>query len=163
MERSSSTRPEEKSSSRSSTRPEEKSSSRSSTRPEEKSSSRSSTRPEEKNQPIRYFQHPFIMKIATVIKPNEKRPHPPWADLILKLNVTNIREALPSVLGHPGSVLLLRNDVKITDKDAVMQFFSSFKSSAVVKYFNQEIGYFLSAHDKNMDSRLIVTHYALKV
>ena len=103
------------------------------------------------------------MKLITFIKPNDKTPPPSWADLMLKLNVNSIREALPSVLGHPDDVLLLRKDVKVTDKVVVVKFFSSFKSSAVVKYGNQEIGYFLSAHDKNMNSRLTVTHYALKV
>jgi hypothetical protein len=103
------------------------------------------------------------MKIVTFIKPGGKVQPPPWADLILKLNVNNVREALPSVLGHPDNILLLRNDVKVIDKDAVVKFFSSFKYSAVVKYNNQEIGYFLSSRDKNMNSRLIITHYALKV
>jgi len=103
------------------------------------------------------------MKLVTFIKPDVKIQPPPWADLVLKLNVNSVREALPSVLGYPDDVLLLRRDVKVIDKVAVVKFFSSFKSSVVVKYGNQEIGYFLSAHDKNMDSRLIVTHYALKV
>jgi len=103
------------------------------------------------------------MRLVTFVKPNNKTPPPSWADLVLKLNVSSVREALPSVLGHPDDVLLLHKDVKVIDKVAVVKFFSSFKSSVVVKYGNQEIGYFLSAHDKNMDSRLIVTHYALKV
>ena len=139
----------------------------SSTKPEENNQPPvrrdSSTKPEENNQPIRYFQPPFITKIVTVVKTNEKRSHPPWADLVLKFNVTNIREVLSSVLGHPDNILLLRNDVKITNKDAVVQFFNSFKSSAIIKYGNQEIGYFLSAYDKNIDSKLYITHYALKV
>jgi hypothetical protein len=97
------------------------------------------------------------------MRPNDKAPPPPWADLVLKLNVNSIREALPSVLGHPYDVLLLRSDVKVVDKGAVLRFFSSFKSSAVIKYNGQEIGYFLSSRDKNMDSRLVITHYALKV
>jgi len=103
------------------------------------------------------------MKFATFMRPNERVQPPPWADLVFKLNVNNMREALPSVLGHPDSVLLLRNDVKVTDKSAVVKFFSSFKTSAVIEYNGQEIGYFLSAHDKDLDSRLVVTHYALKV
>jgi hypothetical protein len=103
------------------------------------------------------------MKLATFIKPNNKTSPPPWADLVFKVNVNSIREALPSVLGHPDNMLLLRNDVKVTDKNTVVKFFSSFKSSAVIKYGNQEIGYFLSAHDKNLNSRLVITHYALKL
>ena len=103
------------------------------------------------------------MKIITFVKPGEKTPPPPWADLVLKLNVNSVREALPSVLGYPYDVLLLRNDVKVVDKDAVVRFFLSFKSSAVVKYGDKEIGYFLSSRDKDMNSRLVVTHYALKV
>ena len=103
------------------------------------------------------------MKLVTFIKPNDKTPSPSWADLVLKLNVNTVHEALPSVFGQPGDVLLLRRDVKVTDKVAVVKFFSSFKSSAVVKYGDKEIGYFLSAHDKNMNSRLVITHYALKV
>jgi len=103
------------------------------------------------------------VKIVTFVRPNEKTPPPPWADLVLKLNVSSVREALPSVLGHPYDVLLLRNDVKVVDKDAVVGFFRSFKSSAVVKYGDKEIGYFLSARDKDMNSRLVITHYALKV
>jgi len=103
------------------------------------------------------------VKIVTFVKPGEKTPPPSWADLVLRLNVAGVREALPSVLGHPYDVLLLRNDVKVIDKDAVVRFFRSFKSSAVVKCCNQEIGYFLSARDKDMNSRLVITHYALKV
>jgi len=102
------------------------------------------------------------MKLVTFVKPVGGIKPPPWADLVFKLNVSNVREALPSVLGHPDNVLLLRSDVKVTDKNAVVKFFSSFKTSAVIKYGNQEIGYFLSTHDKNMNSRLVITHYALK-
>jgi RNA recognition motif-containing protein len=103
------------------------------------------------------------MKLVTFMKPGEKVQQPPWADLVLRLYINNIRGALLSVYGYPDDILLLRNDVKITDKDAVVKFFSSFKSSASIKYGNQEIGYFLSTRDKNMNSRLIITHYALKV
>ena len=103
------------------------------------------------------------MKIVTFMRPNDKTPPPPWADLVLRLNVNSIREALPSVLGHPYDVLLLRSDVKVTDKDVVVKFFNSFKTSAVIKYGDREIGYFLSTRDKNMDSRLVITHHALKV
>ena len=103
------------------------------------------------------------MKIVTFMKPGEKTPPPSWADLVLRLNIAGVREALPSVLGHPYDVLLLRNDVKVVDKDAVVRFFRSFKSSAVIKYGDKEIGYFLSARDKDMNSRLVITHYALKV
>jgi hypothetical protein len=97
------------------------------------------------------------------MRPNDKTPPPSWADLVLRLNVNSIREALPSVLGHPYDVLLLRNDARVVDKGIVVKFFNSFKTSAVVKYNNQEIGYFLSARDKNMNSRLAITHYALKL
>jgi len=103
------------------------------------------------------------MKIATFMRPNVKIQPPPWADIILKLNVNNIRDALPSVFGQPDNVLLLRSDVKVSDKDAVVIFFSSFKLSASIRFNNQEIGYFLSKYDKNMNSRLVITHYALKV
>jgi hypothetical protein len=103
------------------------------------------------------------MKLVTFIRLNDKTPPPPWADLVLRLNVNSIREALPSVLGHPYDVLLLRSDVKVTDKGVVVKFFSSFKTSAVVKYGDREIGYFLSSRDKNMNSRLVITHYALKL
>jgi len=103
------------------------------------------------------------VKVVTFMKPGEKTPPPSWADLVLRLNVNSVREALPSVLGYPYDVLLLRNDVKVVNKDAVVRFFRSFKSSAVVKYGNKEIGYFLSTRDKDMNSRLIITHYALKV
>jgi len=103
------------------------------------------------------------MKIVTFVKPNERNPPPLWADLVIKLNVNSVYDALPSVLGQPDDVLLLHNYVKVIDKDAVVKFFSSFKSSAIVKYGDKEIGYFLSARDKNMNSRLVITHYALKV
>ena len=103
------------------------------------------------------------MKIVTFMRPNDKTPPPPWADLVLRHNVNNIREALPSVLGHPYDVLLLHSGVKVVNKDAVVEFFSSFKTSAVIKYGDREIGYFLSARDKNINSRLVITHYALKV
>ncbi len=78
------------------------------------------------------------MKLVIFIKPVGGVRPPPWADLVFKVNVNSVREALPSVLGHPDSVLLLRSDVKVTDKNAVVKFFSSFKTSAVVKYGNQE-------------------------
>jgi RNA recognition motif-containing protein len=103
------------------------------------------------------------VKLVTFVKPGEKVQPPLWADLVLRLYINNVRGALLSVYGYPDDVLLLRNDVKITDKDAVVKFFRSFKTSASIKYGNQEIGYFLSTRDKNMNSRLVVTHYALKV
>ena len=103
------------------------------------------------------------MKLVTFIKPGEKTQPPPWADLVLRLYIDNIHSALLSVFGVPEDVLVLRNDVKVVDKDAVVRFFRSFKSSAIVKYGDKEIGYFLSARDKDMNSRLVITHYALKV
>jgi len=103
------------------------------------------------------------VKLVTFIKPGEKVQPPSWADLVLRLYIDNIHSALLSVFGVPEDVLVLRNDVKVTDKNAVVRFFRSFKSSAVIKYGNQEIGYFLSARDKDMNSRLVVTHYALKI
>ena len=103
------------------------------------------------------------MKVVTFMRPDDKTSPPPWADLVLRLNVNNIHEALPSVFGYSDDVVFLRNDVKVSNKDVVMRFFSSFKSSAVIEYNGQEIGYFLSSRDKNMDSRLVITHYALKV
>ena len=103
------------------------------------------------------------MKLVTFVKPGEKVHPPSWADLVLKLYINNVRGALLSVFGYPDDVLLLRNDVKITDKDAVVKFFRSFKTSAIIKYGNHEIGYFLSTRDKNMNSRLVIMHYALKV
>jgi len=103
------------------------------------------------------------MKLVTFITPNNKVQLPSWADLVLKVYIDDIRVALLSVFGYSEDVLILRNDVKMTDKGVVVRFFSSFKSSAVIKYGNREIGYFLSVRDKNMDSRLVITHYALKV
>ena len=103
------------------------------------------------------------MKLVTFVKPGEKTQPPSWADLVLRLYINDIRGALLSVFGVPEDVLVLRNDVKVVNKDAVVRFFRSFKSSAVVKYGNQEIGYFLSVRDKDMNSRLVITHYALKV
>jgi len=103
------------------------------------------------------------MKLVTFITPNNKVQPPSWADLVLKVYIDDIRVALLSVFGYSEDVLILRNDVKMTDKGVVVRFFSSFKSSAVIKYGNREIGYFLSVRDKNMDSRLVITHYALKV
>ena len=103
------------------------------------------------------------MKLVTFVKPGEKAQPPPWADLVLRLYIDNIHSALLSVFGYSEDVLILRRDVKVTDKDAVVRFFRSFKSSAVVKYNNQEIGYFLSARDKDMNSRLVIMHYALKI
>jgi len=103
------------------------------------------------------------VKLVTFVKPGEKTQPPSWADLVLRLYINDIRGALLSVFGVPEDVLVLRNDVKVVNKDAVVRFFRSFKSSAVVKYGNQEIGYFLSARDKDMNSRLVITHYALKV
>jgi len=103
------------------------------------------------------------MKIITFIRPDEKTQSPSWADRVIKLYINDIRSALLSVFGYNEDILLLRSDVKVTDKVAVIKFFSSLKSSAVIKYNNQEIGYFLSARDKNMNSRLVITHYALKV
>jgi len=103
------------------------------------------------------------MKLVTFMKPGENIKPPPWADLVLKLYIDNIYGALLSVFGYSEDVLILRRDVKVTDKDAVIRFFRSFKSSAVIKYGNQEIGYFLSTRDKNMNSRLVIMHYALKL
>jgi hypothetical protein len=103
------------------------------------------------------------MKIITFVKPGEKVQPPPWADRVIKLYINDIRSALLSVFGYNEDILLLRSDVKVMDKVSVIKFFSSFKSSALIKYGNQEIGYFLSTRDKNMNSRLIITHYALKV
>jgi len=103
------------------------------------------------------------VKLVTFVKPGENTQPPPWADLVLRLYIDNIHSALLSVFGYSEDVLILRRDVKVTDKDAVVRFFRSFKSSAVVKYNNQEIGYFLSTRDKNMNSRLVITHYALKI
>ena len=103
------------------------------------------------------------MKLVTFIKPGVKIQPPPWADLVLKLYIDDVRSALLSVFSYPYDVLLLRNDVKVTDKKAVVKFFSSLKSSAVIKYGDKEIGYFLSTRDKNMNSRFVITHYALKL
>jgi len=103
------------------------------------------------------------MKIITFMRPGEKTQPPSWADHVVKLYINDVRSALLSVFGYNEDILLLRNDVKITDKDAIVKFFSSFKSSALIKYNNQEIGYFFSTRDKNMNSRLVITHYALKV
>ena len=103
------------------------------------------------------------MKLVTFLTPNNKVQPPSWADLVLKVYIDDIRVALLSVFGYSEDVLILRNDVKVTDKGAVMRFFSSFKSSAVIKCGDREIGYFLSVRDKNMDSRFVITHYALKV
>lgn len=97
------------------------------------------------------------------MRPGEKTQPPSWADHVVKLYINDVRSALLSVFGYNEDILLLRNDVKITDKDAIVKFFSSFKSSALIKYNNQEIGYFFSTRDKNMNSRLVITHYALKV
>ena len=103
------------------------------------------------------------MKLVTFFTPNNKVQPPSWADLVLKVYIDDIRVSLLSIFGYSEDVLILRNDVKMTDKGVVVRFFSSFKSSAVIKYGNREIGYFLSVRDKNMDSRLVITHYALKV
>jgi len=103
------------------------------------------------------------MKIITFMRPGEKTQPPPWADRVIKLYINDVRSALLSVFGYNEDILLLRNDVKVTDKVTVIKFFSSLKSSAVIKYNNQEIGYFLSTRDKNMNSRLVITHYSLKL
>ena len=103
------------------------------------------------------------MKLVTIISPNDKVQSPPWADFVLRLYINDIHFALLPVFGYSEDVLVLRNDVKVTDKNVVLKFFNSFKSSAVIKYNKQEIGYFLSARDKDMNSRLVLSHYALKV
>jgi len=103
------------------------------------------------------------MKLATFVKPDAKIQPPSWADLVFKLYIDDIHSALLSVSAYPDDVLLLRNDVNITDKEAVVKFFSSLKSSAWIKYEDKEIGYFLSIRDKNMNSTLVITHYALKL
>jgi len=103
------------------------------------------------------------VKLVTFVKPGENIKPPPWADLVLRLYIDNIHGALLSVFGYSEDVLILRRDVKVVNKDAVVRFFRSFKSSAVVKYNDQEIGYFLSTRDKDMNSRLVITHYALKL
>jgi len=103
------------------------------------------------------------MKLVTIISPNDKVQPPPWTDLVLRLYINDVRFALLTVFGYSEDVLILYNDVKVVDKGAVVRFFRSFKSSAVIKYNNREIGYFLSARNKDMDSRLVITHYALKL
>ena len=103
------------------------------------------------------------MKLVTIISPNDKVQPPSWADLVLRLYINDVRFALLSVFGYSEDVLILRNDVKLTDKGVILKFFRSFKSSAVIKYNKQEIGYFLSARDKDMNSRLVITYYALKI
>jgi len=103
------------------------------------------------------------MKLVTIISPNDKVQPPPWADLVLRLYINDVRFGLLPVFGYSEDVLILRNDVKVTDKGIVMRFFKSFKSSAMIKYNKQEIGYFLSVRDKDMNSRLVITHYALKL
>ncbi|AAL27756.1 hypothetical protein SIFV0047 [Sulfolobus islandicus filamentous virus] len=105
------------------------------------------------------------MKIVTYVTTSNKNVKPKWADLVFSIPQVDLKTALVTVAHINDDVLLLRNDVNVLNKDVIVRFFKSFKTSAVVKYGNEVIGYYLTRADKSsrMTPTLTVTHYALKV
>jgi len=111
------------------------------------------------------------MKIVTYTGMFSNNKKPNWADMVLKIPSVNLKTALVTIMHIDDDVLLLRYDADVLNKDDVIRFFKSFKKSAVVKYGNEIIGYFISRNDKPTRSSngilteptLTLTHYALKV
>ena len=107
------------------------------------------------------------MKIVTVIPTLGKDRHIGWADLVLKLPVDDIKHALPFLLHMDDDVLLLRNDVTILNKNDVERLFKYLKQSAIVKYDNEVVGYFVARNDKEVvrqnNLTFVVRHYSIKV
>jgi hypothetical protein len=107
------------------------------------------------------------MKIVTVIPTLGKDRHIDWADLVLKLPVDDIKHALPFLLHMDDDVLLLRNDVTILNKNDVERLFKYLMRSAIVKYDNEVVGYFVARNDKEVvrQNKLMfeVRHYSIKV
>jgi len=107
------------------------------------------------------------MKIVTIIPTLGKDIYIDWADLVLKLPVDDIKYALPFLLHMDDDVLLLRNDVTILNKNDVERLFKSLKRSAIVKYDNEVVGYFIARNDKEIvrQNKLTFTvrHYSIKV
>ncbi len=94
------------------------------------------------------------MKIVTFIPALGKDRRIDWADLVLKLPVDDIKHALPFFLHIDDDVLVLRNDVTILNKNDVERFFKSLKRSAIVKYDNEVVGYFVARSDKELLDRI---------
>ncbi len=104
---------------------------------------------------------------------NNKKPN--WADMVFRIPSVDLKTALVTVMHIDDDVLLLRYDVDVLNKDDVIRFFKSFKKSAIVKYGDEIIGYFISRNDKQIKPvsmtqakaydflTLVLTHYALKV
>jgi hypothetical protein len=107
------------------------------------------------------------MKIVTFIPTLGKDRRIDWADLVLKLPVDDIKHALPFFLHIDDDVLLMRNDVTILNKNDVERLFKYLKRSAVVKYDNEVVGYFVARNDKEAvrQNKLTFTvrHYSIKV
>jgi len=107
------------------------------------------------------------MKVVTFIPVLGKDRQIDWADLVLKLPVDDIKHAIPFFLHIDDDVLVLRNDVTILNKDDVIRFFESLKRSAIVKYDNDVVGYFVARNDKEVVRRneltFSVRHYSIKV
>jgi len=107
------------------------------------------------------------MKIVTIIPTLGKDKRIDWADLVLKLPVDDIKHALPFLLHMDDDVLLLRNDTTILNKNDVERLFKSLKRSAIVKYDNEVVGYFIARNDKEAvrQNKLTFTvrHYSIKV
>jgi hypothetical protein len=112
------------------------------------------------------------MKIVTYTGMFSNNKKPNWADMVFKIPSVDLKTALVTVMHIDDDVLLLRYDVDVLNKDDVVRFFKSFKRSAVVKYGNEVIGYFISRNDRptkgissntNGFPTLVLTHYALKV
>ncbi|AOS58398.1 SIFV.gp47-like protein [Sulfolobus islandicus filamentous virus 2] len=101
------------------------------------------------------------MKIVTYVNTSNKNVKIKWADMIFTIPQVDLKTALVTVAHIDDDVLLLRNNVNVINKDAIVRFFKSFKTSAVVKYGNEVIGYYLTRADKT--PTLTVTHYALKI
>jgi len=107
------------------------------------------------------------LKTVTFIPVLGKDKRVDWADLVLKLPVDDIKHALPFFLHIDDDVLLLRNDITVMNKNDVIRFFSSLKRSAIVKYDNEVVGYFVAHNDKEVvrQNKLTfsVRHYSIKV
>jgi hypothetical protein len=107
------------------------------------------------------------MKTVTVIPTLGKDRRIDWADLVLKLPVDDIKHALPFLLHIDDDVLLLRNDATILNKNDVERLFKYLKRSAIVKYDNEVVGYFVARNDKEVVRQnkltFVVRHYSIKV
>lgn len=105
------------------------------------------------------------MKIVTYTDILKRIPKPDWADIVFPIFRVDLKTALVTIGHINDDVLLLRYDAKVLDKNSVIQFFRSFKKSAIIKYNNEVIGYYITHSDRNTrkEPDLIITHYALKV